>query len=66
MVGDDDPGPPPPPQAESSRAAATTVTTAPPLIHRFGSRTVQAAMDVGLNASGVPDAVCAPGYMPST
>jgi hypothetical protein len=42
------------------------MTSAPPLNRRVGSRMAQTAWDVGLNASGVPEEVCAPGYIPST
>jgi len=52
--------------AARSSAAARTRTTAPPLNRRAGSRTTQTACDVGLKANGVPDEVCAPGYIPST
>ena len=62
-----DPDPDPPLlQAARSSAAARTRTTAPPLNRRAGSRIAQTACDVGLNASGVPEEVCAPGYIPST
>jgi len=64
--GADEPDPPPPPHADSSRAAAMTVTAAPLRMPRIGPRTAQTAMEVGLNASGVPDDVWAPGYIPST
>ncbi len=61
----DEPDPPPLHAARSS-APARTRTSAPPLNRRAGSRIAQTAWDVGLNASGVPEEVCAPGYMPST
>jgi hypothetical protein len=57
---------PPPLHAARSSAPARTRTSAPPLYRRAGSRMAQTAWDVGLNASGVPDEVCAPGYIPST
>jgi hypothetical protein len=53
---------PPPLQADRSSAPARTRTSAPPLYRRIA----QTAIEVGLNASGVPEEVCAPGYMPST
>jgi hypothetical protein len=61
----DEPDPPPLHAARSS-APARTRTSAPPLSRRAGSRMPQTAWDVGLNASGVPEAVCVPGYIPST
>jgi hypothetical protein len=67
LVPDPDPDPGPPLlQAARSTAAARTRTTAPPLDRRAGSRIVQTACEVGLNARGVPEEVCAPGYIPST
>jgi len=62
----DEPDPPPLLHAARSSAAARTRTAAPPLHRRAGSRTAQTACDVGLKARGVPDEVCAPGYIPST
>jgi hypothetical protein len=56
----------PPLHAARSSAPARTRTSAPPLNRRVGSRSAQTAWDVGLNASGVPEEVCAPGYIPST
>jgi hypothetical protein len=66
VVPDPDELPPPLLQAARSSAAPRTRTTAPPLNRRAGSRTAQTACDVGLNANGVPEEVCEPGYMPST
>ena len=67
-LGAAEPDPDPPPlQAARSRPAATTSPTAPPLHHLPRElRIAQAAWLVGLKASGVPEAVCAPGYLPST
>ena len=69
-LADPDPDPddsdPPPPHAAKSSAPARTRTSAPPLNRRVGSRAAQTAWDVGLNATGVPEEVCAPGYIPST
>src|SRR5271170_7006651 len=48
----------PPLQADRSSAPARTRTSAPPLYRRIGSRIAQTAMEVGLNASGVPEGVC--------
>ena len=64
----DDPDPPPLLllQAARSSAPARTRTNAPPLHRRARSRSTQTACDVGLNASGVPEEVWAPGYIPST
>ena len=65
---DVDPDEPDPPLLHAARSSAPprTRTSAPPLHRRAGSRMAQTAWDVGLNASGVPEAVCAPGYIPST
>jgi hypothetical protein len=63
----DDPDPPPLlVHAARSSAPARTRTSAPPLYRRARSRNTQTACDVGLNASGVPEEVWAPGYIPST
>ena len=62
----DDADPPVLPHAARSSAPARTRTSAPPLDHRAGSRSTQTACDVGLKASGVPDELWAPGYIPST
>ena len=68
VLGAADPDPDPPLlQAARSRAAATTSPTAPPLNHVPRElRMTQAAWLVGLKASGVPEADCAPGYFPRT
>jgi hypothetical protein len=66
LEAESEPEPPPLLQAARSSAAPRTRTTAPPLNRLPGSRIVQTAIEVGLNASGVPDDVCAPGYIPST
>jgi hypothetical protein len=68
VLGAADPGPDPPLlQAARSRAAATTSPAAPLLNHLLRERCIaQAAWFVGLKASGVPDALCAPGYLPNT
>jgi hypothetical protein len=57
-----------PPLLHAARSSAPprTRASAPPLNRRVGSRMAQTAWDVGLNASGVPEEVCAPGYIPST
>jgi hypothetical protein len=67
-AADPDPDPDPPLlQAARSRAAATASPAAPLLNHLLRERCIaQAAWLVGLKASGVPDALCAPGYLPST
>jgi hypothetical protein len=67
-LADPDPDDPDPPPLHAARrsAPARTRTSAPPLNRRVGSRTAQTAWDVGLNATGVPEEVCAPGYIPST
>ena len=58
---------PPPLQAARSSAPPRTRTSAPPLhrSYRFPHH-AQTAWEVGLNARGVPEEVCAPGYIPST
>ena len=63
-----DPGGSDPPLLHAARSSAPprTRASAPPLNRRVGSRIAQTAWDVGLNASGVPEEVCDPGYMPST
>jgi hypothetical protein len=61
----DDPEPPLL-QAARSSAPARTRTTAPPRSRVADARTVQTAWDVGLKARGVPEELCAPGYIPST
>ena len=58
--------PEPPLHAARSSAPPRTRASAPPLNRRVGSRTTQTACDVGLNASGVPEEVWAPGYIPRT
>jgi hypothetical protein len=68
VVGAADPDPEPLLlQAAKSRAPTTTSPKAPPLRHlRRDGCTAQTAWLVGLKASGVPAALCAPGYLPNT
>ena len=65
-AADPDEADPPLLHAARSSAPTRTMRSAPPLSGRVGSRKTQTAWDVGLNASGVPEEVCAPGYIPST